>query len=406
MAIRWAVASGDWSNTATWNGGTLPAVNDDVFANNFNITVDQDVTVLTLRNQSNTSPAITAGGSFLVTNNRTITLTSTRPLKSGSATSVITFSGGNGTTLVISCTNGLEVQTGDGVSGCTWVALSGIGSVTFTGYCNFNFSLTGSARFINASAAGTINIIGNISNGVANSGSIFHGSLGYNLNIIGDFIQGFALSAISAAGMVVNITGNFTSTSTNSFSGLAGTYNLTGNSTFNSTGSFLNAASTNAITATIIGNATSSALGGRLIFAQSLLSIVYFSGQANNTDGVMCIFCANIYIDSETTQWRFQRTGNTDRILYAAGAALGNPATSNVRNGTTYGPSLELEGTLVVPDPSNVRKGVPTDNTVGTAELTAEDILNEILISNNPVAERLRNVSTLQSTGEQLEALL
>jgi len=62
MADRWAVANGNWSNTATWNGGTLPGAGDDVFADNRAVTIDQDVTVLSLRTTQRSGG--TAGGSF------------------------------------------------------------------------------------------------------------------------------------------------------------------------------------------------------------------------------------------------------------------------------------------------------------------------------------------------------
>ena len=39
MAIRWAIASGNWSSTSTWNGGTLPASDDDVYADGKNVTI-------------------------------------------------------------------------------------------------------------------------------------------------------------------------------------------------------------------------------------------------------------------------------------------------------------------------------------------------------------------------------
>jgi hypothetical protein len=57
--------------------------------------------------------------------------------------------------------------------------------------------------------------------------------------------------------------------------------------------------------------------------------------------------------------------------LYTADSVGGNPATTNVRSGTVYGPSNELTGTLAVPPAGSVAVGVPVDNTVGTASLTA-----------------------------------
>jgi len=54
MALRYAVASGNWSNTATWDGGTLPTAADTVFANNFTVTINGTFTVV----------AAAAGGNF------------------------------------------------------------------------------------------------------------------------------------------------------------------------------------------------------------------------------------------------------------------------------------------------------------------------------------------------------
>lgn len=65
MANRYAVASGNWSNAATWDGGTLPGVGDDVYANNNTVTIDQNVTVLSLRRS--TAVGIAQGGRFGVT---------------------------------------------------------------------------------------------------------------------------------------------------------------------------------------------------------------------------------------------------------------------------------------------------------------------------------------------------
>jgi hypothetical protein len=65
MAIRFAVANGNWSNTATWNGGTLPTTGDDVYSNNFRVIIDvANIDAAILTNGSNVSPAINSGGGF------------------------------------------------------------------------------------------------------------------------------------------------------------------------------------------------------------------------------------------------------------------------------------------------------------------------------------------------------
>lgn len=70
MADRWAVATGNWSSTATWNGGTLPTSSDDVFADGFTVTIDQNITVLSIRTTQRSGG--TAGGGFSVSGTRTI----------------------------------------------------------------------------------------------------------------------------------------------------------------------------------------------------------------------------------------------------------------------------------------------------------------------------------------------
>jgi hypothetical protein len=50
MALRVAVASGNWSNPAIWNGGVLPNPGDIVASNNFTVTIDQNINVDSLTN--------------------------------------------------------------------------------------------------------------------------------------------------------------------------------------------------------------------------------------------------------------------------------------------------------------------------------------------------------------------
>ena len=55
MALKVAVANGNWSNPATWNNGVLPVAGDVVASNNFTVTIDQNINVDSLTNTSRLS---------------------------------------------------------------------------------------------------------------------------------------------------------------------------------------------------------------------------------------------------------------------------------------------------------------------------------------------------------------
>jgi hypothetical protein len=63
MAVRYAVASGNWSSTSIWNGGTLPQAGDDVHANGFLVNVDQNINVAKISTETNPITSI-SGGQF------------------------------------------------------------------------------------------------------------------------------------------------------------------------------------------------------------------------------------------------------------------------------------------------------------------------------------------------------
>jgi hypothetical protein len=50
MATRYAVATGNYSNTAIWDNGAVPTSADDVYANNFTVTIDGTYTAQSIRN--------------------------------------------------------------------------------------------------------------------------------------------------------------------------------------------------------------------------------------------------------------------------------------------------------------------------------------------------------------------
>jgi len=58
MALKVAVANGNWSNPATWNAGFLPQPGDVIASNNFTVTIDQNVNVDLLTNTVQTGVSI------------------------------------------------------------------------------------------------------------------------------------------------------------------------------------------------------------------------------------------------------------------------------------------------------------------------------------------------------------
>jgi hypothetical protein len=57
MAIRKAVATGNWSASATWDGGTIPSLEDTVYANGYTVTIDQAIDL--------TGSTVDTSGSFI-----------------------------------------------------------------------------------------------------------------------------------------------------------------------------------------------------------------------------------------------------------------------------------------------------------------------------------------------------
>ena len=99
--------------------------------------------------------------------------------------------------------------------------------------------------------------------------------------------------------------------------------------------------------------------------------------------------------------------GNTFSLV-SPDTLVDSPAEEDVREGTSYA-NGNYTGTLAVPLPSQVSLGIATDNTTGTAVLSGSDVWSE-QVSNittaGSIGERLKNASTVESTGDQLESFL
>ena len=367
MAIRWAVANGNWSDTATWDGGTLPTSSDDVHADGKTVTINQDITVITLRTTQRAGGIL--GGTFRVTSGG-ISITM-------SDVTAGTVPGSSSGCIVLAHTTGIVTVNGviRGGAGTNFFGMSH----NSTGTVTVNGTITGSAssaahgfRFLTGMNA-TVNVNGTIlggtgstTNGIQmNTGSIV------TLNVVGDIIggtsSGIGIRSDSLSGNTINIIGNI-SGGTSVGSGLV---ILEPSHTITHIG---NNIATSSIYATYISDLTN--------------TYTHTGSNYGASNGMMAItgFFKYLIPNSTVGEHRYGNGVGGTKSLYTAGVALGNPATSNVRSGITYGASLELTGTLIVPNPSNVVAGVPTDNTVGTYSTTPALIATEIftkLLSNS-----------------------
>jgi hypothetical protein len=442
----------------------LPGVNDDVYPNGFIVQLNQTISVKSLRAAPITG--VVVGGRFELSDSYNITTTdgiftrtvngaanvitdATVYIKSPVTTVINSNINGSGNTgrCVVTCDstshitiNGNLTCAAGASAYCLWVqadnstiiingnlfggsGASGI-SVRTTQLDNnitINGNLTGGtgtlsrALLVQNNGNGNITITGNLrgggGSGTGNGAEIItNGLINITGNILSSPSTGLAHTLLIGVGNpIVTILGNIEGGSAalgnngvNIVSTNTGSITIIGNITAQ-TGAAINNLSTNT-QLFINGNVFASSANAGVINQ----SLMYFDGNATNVLSYMAINSLRMVweIDSNSF-WKFlAHNSSTEKFLYGAGFNTGHPNESDTREGVIYGPNNELEGELIVPDPSNVRKGVPTDNTVGTADLTAQDFLDALTNSPDDIAVRLRNVATVQTTGDQIQNLI
>ena len=354
MATITSAASGDWSDTATWVGGVVPGAADDVVIGAGHVVIlDVDATIITL------SGAAATTNWLEIQTSRTLTCT-----------------GVNGITNKIVNNGGALVR------------ITGVG-VTININSNLNQLQNSGSQVLLINVPSTINIVGNIivsgnSTNVSAVCVIVNASV--NLNITGNIIgnngifssnsQQYPLSiSANGVGSILNIIGNLTSGNLggvclNSLANIS--VNITGNITNTiNTSLYFSDAKSNSISCNgiIIGSAQPA------IRSVNALSIITIKGPIINTNGFMAILTSGKLLIKSTAfpSWTFQDENNSNKILYSPGTELGNPATTDVREGTTYADGA-LTGTLIVPPTGSVAVGVPVDNTTGTAMISIQDM--------------------------------
>lgn len=419
MAERWAVANGNWSATGTWNGGTLPDAGDDVHANGYTVTINQDITVASLRTTAGSTPA--AGGGFPMSTAYTI---------NGN------LIGGTTTVLVVSATTGTatingSVTAGSGASAhginrngaCTLVVNGDVtggtnagvgiytsvgGVVTVTG--NVTGGSTGANGYGIGGVSGTLTVVGNVTGGSAANCHGINAGTGSTNNITGTVTGGSGTSAIgitSANASTVNVTGNviggaggigYTSAAAgatiNVYGEARGTTSNGGNagvSTHANSSSYVQISVANnypndGITAPALGTIQASGTGAITIDA-----MVFGSGGVAPCAG-------RHFIRNAGTNYVTMRESNAGATLNMGELSADYPTQANVRSGVSYDFGNKT-GTCAVPAAGSVAFGVAVDNTTGTAALSPTALLGADLKT------RLENCATVQTVGDQLAAL-
>lgn len=247
---------------------------------------------------------------------------------------------------------------------------------------NSTINISGS---VYAGGTGSINVIG-----IQNFSSLRYSTI----NILGDVIAGPTGSSTGNFGITSNTTDNVITVRGSVIAGSANAIQNTANSTTITVGTAVASVTASGVSNTgnipVIYEAATFATNGVIpITGPALLR------QSNNN-----FFSCSL----DTTGYK--------TLINVNNVSNGLPAASNVRRGTTYNFGDGV-GTMAVPSASYVDTGVAVGNTVGTGVYTTASLLSTVwntnvsaLTASNSVGERLRNISTVSSTGDQLIALL
>jgi hypothetical protein len=406
MATRWAVASGNWSSNATWNGtSSIPGNGDTVYANGFNVTINQNVSIGGANNVSVNAGSFLIGSRYVITSVGSTSWTAIGASSNnvgvifvatgvGSGTGVastvasintaaiasIPISAGGSFTLADTYTLTADIFAGT-TAGLIFSANSpAVASVVG----NVTSSSPAGSHGISITGTGTLNVTGTVvgTNGGVNAVGINNASSG-TLNLTGNATGGTSTNTYGVAnastGTVVMVGNAFAIASTNTSAAVAnlstGSVTITGNLTAGNVSAGVT--SNSAGTITIIGNVTASTSSVGLNSNNASATNRISGSTFDSANGYVAINCQRLFLNTSVTNGEIRRSLNgtsTFQTFYTADfSGFGQPSITDVRSGVSYAAGA-LTGTAAIPAAGSVALGVPVDATTGTAVLTAANV--------------------------------
>ncbi len=190
MATITAAQTGNWSATATWAGGSLPSADDTADCAGYDVTIDQDVTIVALTNSGD--------GSFLVDAAHTITA----DLTCGAGTDyLLKDSHASGTVTIIGALTGSATSSGA-------ILRTGAGQTDISG--NITGGSAAAKYGMRNEGTGTVNITGNITGGSNGSASGLINTTTGTVNVTGNVAPGSGVGVYNSLGGTISITGTVT----------------------------------------------------------------------------------------------------------------------------------------------------------------------------------------------------
>lgn len=293
--------------------------------------------------------------------------------------------------------------TTSGFSGTRGIVNSGIGNITVYGNLTAGANTT-----ISNTNTGNIFVSGNIQAGTISGVGILNTSTG-NITVIGTITASSAVSNPSVgisntSTGIIQVTGSIIGARAVGISTTGDLY-VTG-SVYG--GVAAAGISTTAARTYIINGPIYAGSGSNGVSSTSTTATNLFTGPFYNTGSWNAVYAYRMQIFDQPTKWTFDtEVAGVTKTLTTVESIVGAPSSSNVRSGITYGLNGNLTGSLKMPDPTTVKTGVSTDNTTGSAILTAEDmfsVLTQNLTTSGSIGTLLTGASTVQTVGATISS--